>query len=92
MNVAPLVRRIATLLVASLCVLYVGDFISVKLRHDPTSTVQISTIYAIPQKGSKTDYEPGDPVIETCVNAMFPHLGYNPCWYVNRHRNRQADY
>ena len=92
MNVAPLVKRIAIVAVTLVCVLWVGDFISVKFRHDPTSTVQVNTLYAIPQKGSKTDYEPGDPVIETCVNSIFPHMGYNPCWYVNRHRNQQVSY
>jgi len=91
MNIA-VVKRIATVLVVLVFVLYVGDFISVKLRHDPTSVVQINTIYAVPQKDGKTEYEPGDAVSATCVNSIFPHLSYNPCWYVNRHRNQQVNY
>jgi hypothetical protein len=92
MDIASLLRRIATIVVGLVCILYAGDFISVELRHDPTSVVQINTIYAVPQKGSKTEYEPGDSVSETCVNSIFPHLGYTPCWYVNRHRNQQVNY
>ncbi len=91
MNVA-LVKRIATVAIALVCILYAGDFISVKFRHDPLSAVQINTIYAVPQKGGKTDYEPGDPMSETCVNSIFPHLGYAPCWYVSRDRNQQVNY
>ena len=87
-----LVKRIATAIAILVFVLYAGDFISVKFRHDPTSVVQINTIYAVPQKGSKTEYEPGDPISETCVNSIFPHLGFAPCWYVNRHRNQQVNY
>ena len=92
MNIAPLLKRIAICVVVLVSILYIGDFISVKFRHDPTSVVQINTIYAVPQKGGKTEYEPGDPVSETCVNAIFPHLGYDPCWYVSRHRNQQVNY
>jgi hypothetical protein len=25
------------------------------------------------------------PVTETCVRALFPHLGHTPCWYLRRH-------
>jgi hypothetical protein len=91
-NVAPIVKRIAAVAAALACILYAGDFISVKFSRDPLSVVQINKIYTVPQKGGKTEYEPGEPDTETCVNALFPHLGYNPCWYVDRHRNQQIDY
>jgi hypothetical protein len=73
-------------------ILYAGDFISVKLRRDPLSVVQINKIYAVPQKGGKTEFDTGDPESQTCVNSIFPHLGYSPCWYVRRHRNRQVNF
>ena len=91
MNVA-LVKRIATALVILVSILYVGDFIAVKLRRDPVSVVQINKIYAVPQKGGKTEFDTGEPESQTCVNAIFSHLGYSPCWYVNRHRNQQVNY
>ena len=92
MNLAPLLKRTATVVIALVCILYAGDFISVKIRRDPLSTVQVNTIYAVPQKGGKTEFDAGDAGSETCVNSIFPHLGYSPCWYVNRHRNQQVDY
>ena len=87
-----LVKRLVTAIVISICILYAADFISIELRHDPLSVVQINKIYAVPQKGGKTEFDAGEPVPETCVNSIFPHQGYSPCWYVNRHRNQQVNY
>jgi len=53
--------------------------------------VQINKYYAVPQKNGKTEFEPGEPETQTCVNTIFPHLGYSPCWYVKRHRNQQIN-
>jgi len=94
-DVAPLVKRIATVLLILVCVLYLGEFISVKYRipasREPFGTVQINRYYAVPQKSGKTEFEPGEPQTQTCVNSIFPHLGYSPCWYVRRHRNQQIN-
>jgi hypothetical protein len=88
---APLLKRIVTAAVASVIILYFGDYIVVSLRSDPTGTCQINKFYAVPQKDGKTSYEPGEPETQTCVNSIFPHLGYSPCWYVRRHRNQQIN-
>jgi hypothetical protein len=77
--------------VALLIIWYIGDYISLKLRGSPLSTIQITKFYAIPQKSGKTEYEPGEPETQTCVNSMFPHLGYSPCWYVRRHKTQQVN-
>ncbi len=94
-NLAPLLKRIATIVVVLVCVLYVGEFISVKYRipasREPLATVQINKYYAVLQKSGKTEFEPGELETETCVNSIFPHLGYSPCWYVKRHRNQQIN-
>ena len=92
MDIAPIVRRIAVLVLLLVSILYVGDFIAVKLGRDPLSVVQINKIYAVPQKGGKTEFDAGEPESQTCVNSIFSHLGYSPCWYVNRHRNQQVNY
>lgn len=96
MSLAPLAKRITTIVVVLLCILYFGESISVRYRipasRDPLGTVQISKLYAVPQKGGKTEYEPGESETQTCVHSIFPHLGYSPCWYLNRHRNQEIDY
>jgi hypothetical protein len=90
-DVTPLLKRIATAAVVLLIVLYVGDYIVVRLRSDPTGTCQITKLYAVLQKDGKTEYEAGEPETQTCVNSIFPHLGYGPCWYLKRHRTEQIN-
>jgi hypothetical protein len=90
-NIASLLSRIATVLVVLIVVLYFVDYIIVSLRSEPTGTCQITKFYAVPQKDGKTSYEPGEPETQTCVNSIFPHMGYSPCWYMKRHRNQQIN-
>jgi hypothetical protein len=90
-NVTPLLSRIATAGVVLVIVLFFGDYIVVRLRGDPLETVQINKFYAVPQKDGKTSFEPGEPETQTCVNSIFPHLGYSPCWYLKRHKNQQVN-
>jgi hypothetical protein len=86
-----LLKRIGVAAVALLIIWYIGDYLSLRMRREPTSIVQITKFYAVPQKDGRTSYEPGESETETCVNSMFPHMGYNPCWYVKRHRNQQIN-
>jgi hypothetical protein len=90
-NVTPLLSRIATVLVVLVIVLYFGDYIVVRLRGEPLGTVQVTKLYAILQKDGKTEYEAGEPETQTCVNSIFSHLGYSPCWYVMRHKTQQIN-
>ncbi|MGB9382532.1 hypothetical protein, partial [Candidatus Binatus sp.] len=75
-DLARLLKRIAIAAAALLVIWYVGDYLSLKLRRDPLSKIRISKLYAIPQKDGKTSYEAGELEIQTCVNSMFPHMGY----------------
>ncbi len=86
-----LLKRIAIAAAALLIIWYIGDYLSLKLRREPFSNIQINKLYAVPQKDGKTSYEPGDQETETCVNSMFPHMGYSPCWYVKRHKTQQVN-
>ena len=90
-DLARLLKRIAIAVVALLIIWYVGDYISLKIRRAPLSRIQIGKVYLVPQKDGKTSVEPGEPKTQTCVNSMFPHMGYSPCWYVKRHRNQQIN-
>jgi hypothetical protein len=90
-NLSPLLSRIATVLVALLILLYIGDYIVVRLRSDPTATVEVTKLYAVLQKDGKTQYEEGDAETQTCVNSIFPHLGYSPCWYLRKHKLQQVN-
>ena len=90
-DLARFFERIAVAVVALLIIWYVGDYLSLKMRHTPLGTVRITRFYAVPQKDGKTSFEPAQSEDQTCVNSMFPHMGYSPCWYLKRERNQQIN-
>jgi hypothetical protein len=53
-------------------------------RH-PYGSVVVSRAYAVQQKNGKTQFIFDPPAPETCVKALFPHSGMQPCWYLSRH-------
>lgn len=80
----------AGVLIISLGLVWLGDTLYVRHRMahktatDPVETIKVTPIYMIPRKDGRAELDFGDPENQTCVHAVFPHLGYNPCWYVVR--------
>jgi hypothetical protein len=75
-----------TLLAAA--VLYGLDDLSARIgvpARPQFSTFTIYRFYRINEKFNKFSFEPLPPVQEKCVNALFPHSGSDPCWYLSRH-------
>jgi hypothetical protein len=74
---------------------YAGDYLSVRYKipkgRDPFSTVTIQPYYVIHEKSGKTEYDFADPQNQVCVRSLFPHFGYTPCWYLNRHTEKRID-
>ena len=56
-------------------------------RSAPFGQVTVQPYYAVHQKNGKTEYDFAPTEVDICIHAVFPHLGYNPCWYANRHRD-----
>jgi hypothetical protein len=92
-NPGILVKRAAVLLVALAAIVYAGDYAAVRVRvanprmGNAFDSVQVVRLLAIPLKSGRVDYEldaTQPEVTVTCVRALFPHLGYQPCWYVRR--------
>jgi hypothetical protein len=92
-----LARRILISIIAIAAVIYVGDylFLRVRMLHpkpaDPFESLKALRVLAIPEKDGKTEYEvdaqnPEQTV--TCVHSLFPHSGYSPCWYVKPRINQ----
>ena len=88
-----LVQRALIGIAVALVAAYIIDYSSVRLRaRHPTATNPYETltaprVYAIPEKGQKTEYQidADNPVqTVTCVHALFPHDGYPPCWQAQR--------
>ena len=89
-----LVRIVATVgLLAAL--VYAGDYLLVRFKipngREPFSSVTIQPYYAIHQKNGKTEYDYAQPQTQVCVQSLFPHFGYDPCWYVKRHTDKRID-
>ena len=77
--------------------LYAADFLVLRFRilhptvSQPFESLIRTRILAIPQKSGKFDYQidqlqPVETI--TCVHAIFPHSGNQPCWYVKPRINQ----
>jgi hypothetical protein len=51
-------------------------------------TLTVQFYYAIQEKNGKTEYDFQPPQQESCVNSLFPHSGYSPCWYERKHMEK----
>ena len=71
------------------------DFGLFRLRvvsnRNPYGSVVVSHYYAVLQKSGKTQFIFDPPAPETCVNALFPHSGMQPCWYLSRHPEQRTN-
>jgi hypothetical protein len=73
---------------AAATVLYGLDDLSARIGvpvRPRFSTFTVDRFYRINEKFNKYSFQPIGPVDERCVNALFPHSGSRPCWYVRRH-------
>jgi len=94
-----LLRRIflgTVLVVLGTALLAYGvDFAVLRIRvaanRTPYGSVVVNHYYAILQKNGKTQFIFEPPQAETCVNALFPHYGMQPCWYLRRHPEQRTN-
>jgi len=88
-------KRLIVIAVLLSCVLYVGDYLSVRFRiptsREPFGVVTVQTSYAVKQKDGKTEFYFNPPENQTCVHSLFPHMGYAPCWYLKRKTRQQIN-
>jgi len=87
-------KRVLMIGVGLLLLLYLGDYLVLRYRITRNTGLESMTIqryYAVKQKDGTTQFMFTDPQGQSCVNSWFPHMGYAPCWYLNRHRTRRID-
>ena|ERR1700690_2510576 len=69
---------------------YICDFLYLRLKMaNKNSTQAFGTVQFFPAtqlKNGKLDIYIESPQTETCVHTLFPHYGYNPCWYAKRNQ------
>jgi len=97
--VPPIVKKIIVRgllsLIAAAVLLYVADAIQVRVRlamGGPQKAYDtVIVLYAAGLKDSKFEIYGDQPDTETCARALFPQLGYSPCWYVREHTTKMLD-
>jgi hypothetical protein len=91
-----ILKRVLPGVLLVFCLVYLGDYLQLRYRvwrnRQPYGTVTVQILYAIsekaPQGTNKTEYTSGGAQDQTCVNSLFPHFGYSPCWYLRRRPNK----
>jgi hypothetical protein len=90
-------RRTLVAIVALVAITYAGDYVALRLRAayprfgSAYDSVHVARLLAIPLKSGRTEYELDarqPEVTISCVRAVFPHQGYQPCWYVRRNSQK----
>jgi hypothetical protein len=76
---------------ASAVLLYAFDDIHARLRKNQFADVPVSRLYKMKNRWNETEYSVAGSANQKCVYALFPHFGYSPCWYVNRHPVQYID-
>jgi hypothetical protein len=82
-------------LVAVSLLAYAIDYAIFRYRlstnRNPFGQVTVQSYDAIAQKSGKTQFIFNPPENQTCVHALFPHLGFAPCWYLQRNPEPRTD-
>jgi hypothetical protein len=68
---------------------YGGDELWARLHGRPMEQIKVDRVYAAMNRWNEVEYSVGTPTMETCVDALMPHFGYKPCWYLRRHTLQQ---
>ena len=72
-------------LAALTLVLYGFDVVFVHYRSNPFEDVRVDSMYAMKNRWNEVEFSVGSTGTQRCVDALFPHFGYTPCWYLNSH-------
>jgi len=85
-------KRNLLIVILVLGILYLGDFLSLRLRlpaRDTFGSVTVHTYYSVKLKSGKTEYDYAGDHDVSCTNSLFPQMSNPPCWYARRHTDEQ---
>jgi hypothetical protein len=89
------VKQVLGFLLLALLLFYLGDYLSARFGFPGNrpiyGTVTVSKSYSVLQKNKKSELYFDPPADQACVNALFPHFGVQPCWYLRRHKSVQVE-
>ncbi len=87
-------RRIILALALLLVLSHLCDYLLLRQKtanNHGYGTVTVQRYYSIKQKNGKTEFSTAEPEDVPCVNSLFPHSGFAPCWYLRRHAEKEID-
>ena len=89
-----LLKRVLGVFLIFLGVVYAGDYIQLRYRiaknRSPYGVVRIRRYYDVTMKNGKPEFYFDQPTEQTCVNSLFPHAGFAPCWYLRRRPTQEV--
>ncbi len=83
--------RAAVIVVILMGIAFSIDYLELRANPNAFGSVEIQRYYAVGLKNKKTSYSSADPELQTCVNSLFPHFDYYPCWYLRSHNVKEID-
>jgi len=87
-----IVFKLVIALLGAAGLFYIADYAVLRYRiarnRAAYGSVTVNVYYAVPQKNGKMEYDFQSSQAESCVNSVFPHAGYAPCWYLRRHSDQ----
>jgi len=86
---------VVLIIILTVAAVYAVDFLSIRVPIPPSrqtlGKVRVRPEWVVRLKNGKDDISFGDPEVDTCSNSLFPQMGYTPCWYMQRHQNKEID-
>ena len=81
--------RFILIVAGLLAVTYAGDYAALRIPipkgRAAYDTITVRPYYDVGLKSGKSDLYFLEPQKQTCVNSLFPQMGFPPCWYVRKH-------
>ena len=64
---------------------YVADGLYLHYRGSPHEDLRVDSMYKMRNRWNEVEYSVGSTGSERCVESLYPHDGFAPCWYLQRH-------
>jgi hypothetical protein len=83
-----IVGRSLAIAALAVALVYICDSLYLRFvlggANSPAAVGSVQYYPAAQQKNGTVQIYFESPQSENCVHAVFPHYGYNPCWYAKR--------
>lgn len=93
MSALSLIQRIILGVFAFAFLVYASDYAVLRFKvsrnNGATAFGTVTVVYGTPTKDGRVEIFTDQSQTVTCVNSLFPHLGYNPCWYVRKNQMQE---